>query len=190
MEAGFSDAALEEATRALYEAIDSLNDALLQRAAAEGQPAACRRGCSWCCHQAVFGVSHEFVYLRNWLERNLDPKVLEGITKRAGAKQAVTEKLSATARLQHKAPCPLLENGACMAYSARPMACRIYLSSDEGSCREEYRHPENTKTFPALFSFPLQAGRMMNEGFSSCLRELGFKNEEQPLETGLSSLML
>jgi len=175
-----------EAIASLYEAIDELNKALINRASSEKKPVACRKGCSWCCSQAVFAVSHELDYLNTYLENKLPAAQLTKIRKRAEAKLKVTSALSQKERLLHKAACPLLENGACIAYEARPMACRIYLSSDEASCINEFRHPENHMEFPALFSFPLQAGRMMNEGFTAALREMGYRSEELPLEQGLT----
>lgn len=187
MREGFSSEKLQEATKDLYEAVDSLNEALVQRAAAEGVPVACRKGCSWCCNQTVFGVSHEFIYLENFLSRNFSQEEREKIFERARTKHATTGSLNASERLLHKEACPLLENGSCMVYEARPMACRIYLSSEEESCRKEYLQPDNVREFPALFSFPLQAGRMMNEGFTACLREYSFNSRELTIEEGLLS---
>jgi hypothetical protein len=80
--------------------------------------------------------------------------------------------------LNSKFPCPLLENGACSAYPARPMACRIYLSSDVNTCLKFYREPEDETTYPALLDFPMRAGRMMNEGFKAALKAHGINIQE------------
>lgn len=167
-----------------YESLDGFIDLFLQQAAAE-QPAHCRKGCDWCCHQAVFAQTHEFRYLKNWMFANMDAEQLEKVRKRAEKKHKTTSRLSPEERLQHKEPCPLLENGVCSAYAARPVACRIYLSMDVQSCEHEYAHPADRSVFPQLFRLPLQAGRKLNEGFAARLTETGLETMEYTMEQGL-----
>ena len=69
------------------------------------------------------------------------------------------------------------------------MACRIYLSASESSCRKEHDNPSDTRSFPGLFDFPLQAGRMMNEGFVAWLKQAGLQVSELPIEQGYSSMV-
>ena len=69
------------------------------------------------------------------------------------------------------------------------MACRIYLSSSEKACRAEFENPANDRNIPELFEFPLQAGRMLNEGFVAYLKQRGFKGSELPLEQGYSTMV-
>jgi Fe-S-cluster containining protein len=78
--------------------------------------------------------------------------------------------------------------GFCRAYQARPMACRIYLSSDVKSCKVDLENPEDDSIFPQLFDMPLRAGRMMNEGFHARLRrdrKDSLQAFENPIEEGL-----
>jgi Fe-S-cluster containining protein len=89
----------------------------------------------------------------------------------------------------YKSPCALLENGACSVYDARPMACRIYLSTKLETCLEFYNHPDNEHNYPALIELPLRAGRMMNEGFMAALKEHGIETAEFRLEQGLSIVL-
>lgn len=168
----------------LYEILDRFIDLFLQQAAEE-QPAQCRKGCAWCCHQAVFAQTYEFRYLKNWMFANKDAGQLEQIRKRAEEKRKTTSRLSPEERLLHKEPCPLLENDACSAYAARPVACRIYLSMDVQSCENEYTHPADRSAFPKLFRLPLQAGRKLNEGFAARLNEASVETSEYPMEEGL-----
>ena len=65
---------------------------------------------------------------------------------------------------------------------------RIYLSASEPSCRKEYDHPSDKRSFPGLFDFPLRAGRMMNEGFVAYLKQAGLQVSELPIEQGYSSM--
>ena len=50
----FSNKSLFSAIEALYVAIDELNDSLLELASRQNIPIDCKKGCQWCCHQAVF----------------------------------------------------------------------------------------------------------------------------------------
>jgi hypothetical protein len=69
-------------------------------------------------------------------------------------------------------------------YRARPMACRIYLSSSVDACIGAHDHPEDSTRFPDLFEFPLRAGRMLNQGFVAYLKQSGLQTAELPLEQG------
>jgi hypothetical protein len=91
--------------------------------------------------------------------------------------------------LNYKSACPLLEDGACIAYAARPMACRIYLSTSVESCRRFYDDPGDAVNYPALLEFPLRAGRMLNEGFVAAFRQHGYPSSEVRMEEGLDSLL-
>jgi Fe-S-cluster containining protein len=103
----------------------------------------------------------------------------------AESKFVATSQMNEEQVSKYKAPCPLLENGACSVYDARPMACRIYLSTKLETCLEFYHHPENELNYPTLIEFPLQAGRMMNEGFMAALKEHSIETAEFKLEEGL-----
>ncbi len=184
LKAGDIESAMHQAVAILYQALDGFIDMFLEEAA-EKQPCHCRRGCSWCCHQAVFAHTHELKYLKKWLFEQMNAEELERVRKRAAEKHANTAGLSAKQKLQYKESCPLLEDGACMAYAARPVACRIYLSMDVHSCKHEFSNPSDRTTFPRLYSMPLLAGRNMNAGFVAGLREAGHNTREYALEEGL-----
>ena len=101
----------------------------------------------------------------------------------------LTLNLPVEEQLKVRAACPFLKEGRCMVYEARPMACRIYLSSSEPSCKKEHDRPANGKNMPELFEFPLFAGRMLNEGFVAYLKQVGIKSSELPVEQGYSSMV-
>jgi Fe-S-cluster containining protein len=103
---------------------------------------ACRRGCDACCrHLSLFWV--------------------EGL---ALARTAETLPAAEAARLRERArqsgpddPCPLLENGACLLYPARPLICRTHglplLTAGEGERRIDFC-PEN---FRGIANLPAAA---------------------------------
>ena len=180
---------MKEAFSRIYESVDDLLAAFISRTAADGKPVHCVKSCSWCCHQAVFAASHEFYYLIDFMQEQLSEEQVELIGTRARDKSSYTLSLPIGEQTKLKKECPFLEAGTCTVYEARPMACRIYLSYDADSCEKEYRDPMNEEYIPALFEFPLRAGRMLNEGFVKFLRERGFQVSELPLEQGYASLV-
>ena len=91
--------------------------------------------------------------------------------------------MSAMEFLHFVHPCPFLEEGACLIYHARPMACRIYLSSDEGSCRQQFDRPDDPTIMARLYEFPLRAGRLVNEGIRKALAETGIVTSEWLMES-------
>ena len=173
----------------LFRAVDELLEAFLQRSAMEGLASDCKQDCTWCCHQEVFALSHEFLYLNKYVNQNLSGETRTLILGKARDKVKLSMNKSVEEQLKIRAACPFLESGSCLAYEARPMACRIYLSSSARSCKEEHDHPHNKAHHPDLFEFPLQAGRMLNEGFVACLKQMGLQVAELPIEQGYSSLV-
>lgn len=185
IEEGLTNETLFSAIESLYDAIDGLNDSIIALAERQNIKVACFKGCHWCCHQAVFANSYELHFLSEKIKKNFNPEDLSSVIAKTNAKYLITSKLSDEAILKYKAPCPLLKDGACSAYAARPMACRIYLSTKLQTCLEFYYHPENETNFPALIDLPLRAGQMMNEGFRAALKESGIETAEFRLEEGL-----
>ncbi len=180
---------LAAAITQLYRAVDELLEAFLKRSDQEGRAAECKEGCSWCCHQAVFAVTHEFLYLNDYVRQHLPEEWQNGALERAREKVLRTHNQPLETQLQMKFACPFLQSGSCMVYKARPMACRIYLSSSEKACRAEFDEPANDRNIPELFEFPLQAGRMLNQGFVAYLKQRGLLVSELPLEQGYSTMV-
>ena len=186
---GLSNATLFLAIESLYAAIDGLNDSVVALAQRQKMAVACHKGCHWCCHQAVYANSYELHYLSEKIKLRFPAQKVLQLMEAAKAKQAVTSKLNEEEVSTYKSPCPLLENGACSIYDARPMACRIYLSTQLKTCTEFYQQPENKLNYPALIDLPLRAGRMMNEGFMAALKGYGIETAEFRLEEGLKIVL-
>jgi len=185
IEQGLTNNTLFSAIESMYAAIDALNDSIVALAERQKIPVACHKGCQWCCHQAVYANSYELHFLSEKIKVSFSPENISKLLEAAEMKSAVTSLMNEESVARYKNPCPLLENGACTVYEARPMACRIYLSTKLETCLEFYRHPDNELNYPALIDFPLKAGRMMNEGFMAALKEFGIETAEFRLEEGL-----
>jgi Fe-S-cluster containining protein len=184
-EAGFEPDTLYAAVAEMYSSVDGFIDILTGFASQQEQPVHCKKGCEWCCHQPVFAMTYELDFLNYFIENNFDEKKKSELKKRAEDKKSAFGFLTETKLLNSKHPCPLLEDGACSAYAARPMACRIYLSSDVNSCLRFYKKPADNNNIPNLLNLPLRAGRMMNEGFKAALKNHGFVAKEYRIEEKL-----
>jgi Fe-S-cluster containining protein len=176
---------LFESVSEMYSAINSFIESLTEFAEKQDKHIDCKRGCEWCCHQPVFALDFELEYLTDFINRNFTQEIKNEIKKRAKDKNNKLGMLKDNDLLNAKFPCPLLENGACMAYSARPMACRIYLSGNVNSCLNFYHHPESKTSFPVLLNLTLRTGQMMNEGFKAALKTAGIKPWEFRIEEKL-----
>jgi len=173
-------------SRKVYTETNSLLESFTNRCIKENRRVDCHEGCSWCCIQAVLILPYEAFYLMNYIEENLEAELKKKVHKQIRDKNRVTGRMKVQEFLHFKSPCPMLKEDACLIYPARPMACRIYLSSDVDSCQYEFHHPSETDYFPGLYEFPLHAGRMMNEGICAWLRE----NRIHPYECRMESALI
>lgn len=96
--------------------------------------AACKAGCSWCCHQVVGITAAE------------EELVLDAVSRlsaeargRVRARQAEAERRLACKPMAEwqaeRVACPLLDDGLCAIHADRPLPCRAVLSADAGACR-------------------------------------------------------
>lgn len=184
-DAGFEPEILYKTIEEMYASIDGFIDILTGFALQQGKPVYCKKGCEWCCHQPVFAMMYELDFLNFYIERYFDSEKKQKIKEQAENKKNALGFLKENELLNAKFPCPLLENGSCIAYAARPVACRIYLSSDVNSCLGFFKNPADEKNIPVLLNLPLRAGRMMNEGFKAALKNNGFIAKEYRIEEKL-----
>jgi Fe-S-cluster containining protein len=89
---------------------------------------ACRKGCAWCCYGTVMVTAPEAFRLARAVKHKAT------FLERAQA----TANLTAAERFGRKLPCPLLEDGLCSAYAARPLSCRRVTSFAVEPCLEEF----------------------------------------------------
>lgn len=176
---------LFQAIAVMYVAIDKLTESLFDFAHQQGQTIDCKKGCEWCCHQPIFALDYELDYLNYYIQKSFSVKEKEAISQRAHIKNDKLKQLKNDALLNSKHACPLLKKGACLAYEYRPMACRIYLSTNVNTCLKFFEQPDDKTNFPALLDFPMRAGRMMNEGFRAALKTKGRSVEEFRIEEKL-----
>jgi Fe-S-cluster containining protein len=182
LDEGITKANLLRLVAKAYEAMDGLILSFRNRCLREGLRLDCRQGCSWCCHQAVLASTHEVLLISDYLAREMTDEQRQACCRNARNKESVTGNMRVEEFLRTQHPCPFLKNRSCQIYPVRPMACRCYLSAEESSCLAQYRQPESKETMAALYDFPLQAGRSLNEGIRAVLMHHGLITSEWLLE--------
>ena len=177
-----SETTLFHAIQEMYQQIDSMIDSFSAFATEQNQKIDCKKGCEWCCHQPVFALNYELDFLNAFIKTNSSESKLKIIKEKANNKKNKLHELKGDDLLNSKFPCPLLEDGACIAYEARPVACRIYLSKNLNSCIHFYKSPDDKNSYPELLDLPMRLGRMINEGFKAGLKTSNFELREYRIE--------
>ena len=90
------------------------------------QPAACGRGCHYCCRTLVTATAPEILRLARAVKAR--PDIVARI--RTAAAQAIPS----TAPNSARGPCPVLDAEVCSLYEVRPLACRSLLSQSLDAC--------------------------------------------------------
>jgi hypothetical protein len=96
---------------------------------------ACRRGCAHCCHAWVSARAPEVLVARAAIpvrEREAARAAVEAAFARTGAADPAE-------RAAMAAPCPMLLDGQCRIYAARPATCRTAVSLDAAICASAFR---------------------------------------------------
>ena len=89
---------------------------------------ACTRGCSHCCQQLVTLTAAEAFTVAAQIRNR--PQAVNAVA----AADAKTRGLSLEQRLKVHEWCPLLEDGLCSVYEARPLGCHGFVSAKLDAC--------------------------------------------------------
>lgn len=88
---------------------------------------ACKSGCSYCCNTWVYATAPEIFHLASSLRAEKQDALPAAIK----ASARVRLDLAVDTRLHHLSPCPILKDDICVAYKARPAACRTAYHSTQ-----------------------------------------------------------
>ncbi len=121
--------------REAHECSNEISEGIVE---ARGVKLACREGCSFCCHIKVDAHAHEVLYAADSLRRNLSAAQIEGIVARSRAHAEKIGPMSLQQQMTTNNQCPLLVDGRCIGYEARPLACRRHHATDVKLCEEIY----------------------------------------------------
>lgn len=108
--------------------VDALTKTAMQERAFD-----CKAGCNHCCHATNVDITPaEAFFLADYVQQQR----LETISPRTDTNAA----------------CPLLKDGLCTAYEARPLSCRYILSTELASCIKRRETLSGGARIPAPFS--------------------------------------
>lgn len=104
---------------------------------AEGLPAlACHDGCAACCTLRVVASAPEILLVAQYIvaTKTAYAKIGVDLARRIADEDAVTRGLDERRRMALRRRCPFIENGSCLIYMVRPLACRGHASYDKRAC--------------------------------------------------------
>lgn len=102
---------------------------------AESFPAiACHKGCATCCTLRVTATAPEILLIERFLRWAKFPGRELNLPKRLEKANQVTCGLDEAQRVKLRRRCPFIEQGACMIYPVRPLACRGHACYDRRAC--------------------------------------------------------
>jgi hypothetical protein len=132
--------AKHRASRAAAFAAQLLDSTMSKQVSA---PAACAKGCYYCCKTYVSITIPEALRLANSLRGNADKstRVLKAAADSAPIPQAEREIT--------RVVCPILEDKVCSEYLTRPLVCRAVLSSSLDTCLRVFER-NSGEPFPFL----------------------------------------
>ena len=95
---------------------------------------ACKAGCAYCCHLYVQVTPLEAIGVVRAVQAQ-GPEALAAVSARVADTLLKTAGKDAAYRNILALPCPLLVDGQCSVYAARPFVCRGANSADVDACR-------------------------------------------------------
>jgi Fe-S-cluster containining protein len=123
--------------------------ARMLRALPPGKQLSCRKGCSFCCYLQVATDIPTVIRIVEHMRTTFTPQALAEARRRIEERHAAWLATTPGQRLARLQRCPLLVDGNCSVYAARPAYCRTWHSFDVTKCEASYNHPEAPVTIPA-----------------------------------------
>ena len=140
----------EEFDRAAYSALGCF-DQITERAAVQ---VACHEGCSLCCSLRVDVFAHDVFLVVHHIRAHFRPAEISELLVRLAGHAARVSSLTPFEHATSNNPCPLLREGRCSVYAARPHSCRRHHSLDFAACQFTYDHPTDLEA-PSAHDRPL-----------------------------------
>ena len=150
---------------------------------------ACRAGCTWCCYFTVDVRAAEVFRILDFVEQSFTPEEKARVYAEVRANSVALRNLGEDERVTRNVKCPLLNEGRCTAYAARPQSCRNYHATNVAGCRQSYEEPENLDIDPDFAPAVYQAGGAHVEAVSAAMREAGYDVNAYELNCALDAAL-
>lgn len=180
LRADMSEARVAGIMHNLYEHADA---AIAECFSASRAKPPCRKGCTLCCHlQVEVTVPEVLVVVQHLWSK--PKRVREAVLTAARAAAGDAQVMDLHQRCAAKIPCPLLQEGACVVYAARPLACRRFFVADRRYCEAAFGVADSTVPLIAEpFILPAAAAAGVNLG----LMDMGLFGGHVELVTALAA---
>ncbi|HRQ63654.1 MAG TPA: YkgJ family cysteine cluster protein [Xanthomonadaceae bacterium] len=166
-------------------AIRLLDEELRRVPAADRGPLACAEGCTMCCHLRVMVTAAEVFGLIDYLESTLSAADFASFRQRVETVQEHIAGLPKEAVLTTNIACPVLVDGRCSGYAARPFNCRSYHSLDRDACQQAFDHPTDTSLGHPQYAAVARVHEGVQGGLIAALAEAGYDSAQRELVSAL-----
>lgn len=117
---------------------DQLNQEIIER---QNVKLACCEGCGVCCSLRVDVFAHEVFLIAHHIRSRFSSQEITSLMTRLAAHSEVVTPLTPFEHATRNVRCPLLIDGRCTIYAARPHSCRRHHSQDLATCQFTFDHP-------------------------------------------------
>lgn len=146
---------------------------------------ACAKGCDLCCHLRVMATPVEVLGLVDYIQRTLAAAAFATLKARIAETASRLHALPPDQVLRTNLPCPLLVDGACSMYPARPLNCRAYHSLDLRACQASFAHPKDLSLTHPQSALIARVNEGVQQGFVDVLHGMAVDTRQYELVTAL-----
>lgn len=150
---------------------------------------ACRAGCDFCCHLRVMATPVEVFGLLDYLRANLSDRRFGAFRSRVAEAEGRIRALEPERVRTTNVPCPVLVDGICSGYPARPFNCRSYHSADRDACEKSFNNPTDLSLGHPQFSAVARVHEGAQGGFVAGLNDAGYDRRQYELVTALKEAL-
>lgn len=166
-----------------------LDSQLALRPRASRPEVACRKGCAMCCHLRVMATPAEVLGLVHYMQQQLGAEAMDAAAARIAFAAAQLRLLPRERLLLTNVACPVLVDGACGAYAARPLNCRAYHSLDYDACLASFLEPADTSLTHPHSAPDARVHEGVQLGLIEVLRSAGVDSRQYELVTAMDEAL-
>lgn len=145
----------------------------------------CRAGCDFCCHTAVTVAPPEVFAIVRYLREHYDDATLADVREKIERNATLAASVSRDDYIAKLVPCALkTDDGNCLAYPVRPIACAGFLSTSQAKCAAEFERVPDREPVPTD-KYAMHAGLGVSNGLLEACRHAGFDGQFYELHHAL-----
>lgn len=142
-----------------------------------------------CCHLRVMATPAEVLGLVQYMKQQMQAEAFAAAVARIAATAARLHSLPPDRLLLTNVACPMLAEGACTAYAARPLNCRAYHSLDYNACLSSFLEPDDASLAHPQSAPEARVHEGVQLGLMDVLRSAGVDSRQYELVTALDEAL-